>query len=234
MIHPAGSPMGESESRRLFVATGNAHKLREFAEILGPLGFTVLGWGDVVDRAGRPLHVSEPEETAPDFSGNAEIKCLHAAALLRVGFADAIIADDSGLAVDLLDGEPGVFSARFAERAGRGQGDAANRAELVRRLRLRGLAGDSRTPAAFVCALHLIDRERRHLAVLGRCEGLVGLEEAGSGGFGYDALFTPLDEAGRPLGGTFAQLSAKEKHALSHRGRALRLLAGELSGFFST
>ena len=128
-----------SSSRVLAVATGNAHKLQEFGEILGPAGFEVRSI-----RAWLPL-VPEPDETEPDFPGNSALKARFALDSLRTAALDpatlpfAVVADDSGLAVDLLNGEPGVFSARFAERAGHGSGDAANRTELVRRLRLLGL-----------------------------------------------------------------------------------------------
>lgn len=211
----------------LAVATGNAHKLREFDEILRPLGWTVRSIRDWLPA------VPEPEETEPDFAGNSALKARFAfEALRRRGCAGeppaAVVADDSGLAVEPLGGEPGVYSARFAERAGRGSGDADNRAELVRRLRSIGLGETDLVPAAFHCAIHWIGADGRELGVEGRCPGRVGTTERGSGGFGYDSLFRPVLPDGTVAEGTFGELPSELKHALSHRGRALRELASRL------
>lgn len=205
----------------LILATGNAHKVEEFTAILAPLGWTVTALGAL--HPGFP----EPEETAPDFLGNSRLKALAALALLPAG--SAVVADDSGLEVPLLEGAPGVFSARYAERAGSGSGDAANRTELIRQLRAAGLRDGERTPAAFVCAVTLLRADGSALQALGRCEGSVGLDERGSQGFGYDCLFHPRlpDGSGSPL--TFAQMGPEDKHALSHRGMALQELSRKLS-----
>lgn len=218
-----------SSSRVLAVATGNAHKLQEFGEILGPAGFEVRSI-----RAWLPL-VPEPDETEPDFPGNSALKARFALDSLRAAALDpatlpfAVVADDSGLAVDLLDGEPGVFSARFAERAGHGSGDAANRTELVRRLRLLGLDDAGHTDAAFVCAIHAIELgSGRQIGALGRCAGAVCLQERGTEGFGYDSLFRPILPDGSLSEGTFGELPSAIKHTLSHRGKALRDLVGRL------
>lgn len=206
------------------VATGNRHKLQEFAEILEP-----LGWRVASIREWLPT-VPEPEETEPDFEGNASLKCRFAVSQLReagpASLPDAVCADDSGLAVNVLGGAPGVYSARFAERAGHGCGDADNRRELVRRLSLAGLEAGTTTPAAFACAIHFQDLSvGTHHSVLAWCEGRVGVQERGDGGFGYDPLFFPLLNAGQVSGKTFAELSGGTKHALSHRGKALRSLS---------
>ena len=213
--------------RVLALASGNKHKLQEFEEILGPVGWKV----ESIRRWVPDL--SDPEETEPDFRGNAKLKLDHALALLRGSSAgsmpDALAADDSGLSVDLLDGEPGVFSARFAERAGKGVGDEANRRELVRRLRETGLLPGKTASAAFVCAIAFRELDPdRTVEAQAECRGAVGLEERGEGGFGYDSLFFPI-RADRNLSDlTFAELPSAAKHSLSHRGLALKALAAGL------
>lgn len=202
----------------LILATGNAHKVEEFTQIL--VDWNVLALGRLIP--GFP----EPEETAPDFLGNSRIKALAALSLLPEG--STVVADDSGLEVPLLGGEPGVYSARFAQRAGNGQGDAANRNELVRRLVAAGLSGNLRTPAAFACALTFLSPERE-IQVIGHCHGEVGLEERGDHGFGYDALFYPTLKDGTKSLLTFAQMTAQAKHDLSHRGIVLGKLARALA-----
>ena len=214
--------------RVLALASGNRHKLQEFGEILEP-----LGWDVVSVREWIP-DLPEPEETEPDFPGNARLKLHHALGLLaaRGGgrLPDAVAADDSGLSVDLLGGDPGVFSARFAERAGRGSGDAANRAELVRRLTESGMHRGDVAAAAFHCAIAVrAPGSTGGLDALGTCPGAVGLEERGDGGFGYDPLFFPTLEDGTLSDRTFAELPATSKHGLSHRGRALRALAAMMA-----
>lgn len=213
-----------NEERILALATGNAHKLREFDEILSPLGWTVRSIREWLPS------VPEPEETEPDFQGNSALKARFALAALRAARSEkplpmAVVADDSGLSVDVLGGEPGVFSARFAERAGAGSGDAANRAELVRRLREVGM---TESVAAFHCAIHWVSLDGREIGVEGLCPGVVGLVERGSEGFGYDSLFRPRLPDGTVSEGTFGELPSALKHDLSHRGAALRKLAARL------
>jgi XTP/dITP diphosphohydrolase len=218
-----------SSSKILAVATGNAHKLQEFQEILGPAGFLVRSIRDWLPT------VPEPEENEPDFPGNSALKARFALAALGAAKLDptslpfAVVADDSGLAVDLLGGEPGVYSARFAQRAGHGTGDAANRDELVRRLREAGVGESDHTSAAFVCAIHWVEcSSGREVAALGRCEGVVVLQERGTEGFGYDSLFRPVLPDDTLSDGTFGELSSALKHSLSHRGQALRALVASL------
>jgi len=205
--------------KTIVVATGNKHKVQEFSQILSPLGWEVKALGEVCPG------FAEPEETAPDFAGNARIKAEAALALLPAG--SCVVADDSGLTVDILGGEPGVYSARFAAMAGRGEGDGANRSELVSRLEHEGIKGDSQTPAAFVCALHWIGPEGI-IAVEGRVQGTVGIKARGWEGFGYDPLFRPTLGSGRISNHTFAEMPANLKNSLSHRGKALKLLARKL------
>ena len=175
----------------IFVATHNAHKLREIGEILP--GFTV--------------HAEDPdvEETAPDFEGNALIK---ARAIAAVHKGCWVMADDSGLEVDALNGEPGVRSARYA---GEPSNTLANNALL-----LKNLEGVADRRAHFTCCVALIAPDGKEQVVTGRCYGAIALKASGVGGFGYDPLFVP-DGHGK----SFAELSADEKNAISHRGRAL-------------
>ncbi len=175
----------------IYVATHNANKLREIGEILP--GFAV--------------HAEDPdvEETAADFSGNALIK---ARAIAARHMGDWVMADDSGLEVDALGGEPGVRSARYA---GEPSDAKANNALL-----LKNLDGVGGRRAHFTCCVALIDPDGREHVVAGRCYGTIAHSEAGAGGFGYDPLFVP-DGHTR----SFAELSAEEKNAISHRGRAL-------------
>lgn len=175
----------------IYVATHNANKLREIGEILP--GFAV--------------HAEDPdvEETAVDFSGNALIK---ARAIAARHMGDWVMADDSGLEVDALGGEPGVRSARYA---GEPSDTKANNALL-----LKNLDGVDDRRAHFTCCVALIDPSGLEYVVEGRCYGMIAHAEAGAGGFGYDPLFVPDGHAK-----SFAELSAEEKNAISHRGRAL-------------
>jgi len=165
--------------------------------------------------------------------GNAMLKLEHARAMLKESavrpLPQALAADDSGLAVALLGGEPGVHSARCAERAGSGSGDAANRQELAHRLREAGLGPGEKVPAAFACAIAFLELEtERALETMSECPGVVGLDERGEGGFGYDGMFFPVLEDGRLSDLTFAQLPSATKHSLSHRGLALKALVAKL------
>lgn len=206
--------------KTLILATGNRHKVEEFSQILVPCGWQVRALGEVLP--GYP----EPDETAPDFAGNSRLKALAARTLLPPD--SIVVADDSGLEVEALQGEPGVHSARFAQRAGRGSGDASNRAELVRRLHGIGLTEADLSPAAFVCAVTFLAPQRQ-IQASGRCEGAVRLVEQGEHGFGYDSLFHPRLLDGTLSSLTFAEMPAQDKHALSHRGKALEELARILS-----
>ena len=177
---------------KLFVATHNQHKLREIGQILP--GFEIV--------ADDPKDV---EENAPDFTGNALIKVRAIAARHK---GEWCMADDSGLEVAALGGEPGVRSARYA---GEPSNTPKNNALL-----LKNLAGVTDRRANFTCAIALVDPKGVEHAVVGKCFGRVAEEPSGAEGFGYDPLFVPdgYDKS-------FAELSADEKNAISHRGRAL-------------
>ena len=179
-------------TKRLFVATHNAHKVREIAAILPD-------WEIVPDN---PAGV---EENAPDFVGNALVKVRAIAARHR---GDWCLADDSGLEVAALGGAPGVRSARYA---GEPSDTAANNALL-----LKNLTGVANRRANFTCAIALVAPDGTERTVEGKCFGAIADAPSGAAGFGYDPLFGP-DGFTR----SFAELSADEKNAISHRGRAL-------------
>lgn len=183
---------------RLVCASANPKKVEELSRLL-PSWVTLLP---------RPDNVGDVEETAPTLEGNATIKAVeiaHAA-------GDWSLADDTGLLVDALHGEPGVRSARFA---GDNASDADNRALLLRRLE-----GMSNRVARFRTVLAVVHPSGEMHFVSGECVGHIAEAERGDNGFGYDSIFIPDDGDGR----TFAEMSADEKDALSHRGRALREL----------
>ena len=188
---------------RLVCASTNPKKVEELSRMLP-------SW---VQMLPRPSGIPDVEETAPTLEGNATIKAVeiaHAA-------GDWALADDTGLLVDALDGEPGVRSARFA---GDDATDAANRALLLTRL-----SGIDNRRAHFKTVLAVVHPSGEMHFVSGECAGTIAQEERGSNGFGYDNLFIPDDGDGR----TFAEMSSSEKDAMSHRGKALKKLPELLS-----
>lgn len=187
--------------RRLIVATRNVHKLRELSELLG--GFELIALPDEIEL---------PPETGETFAENALIKARAA----HAATAEAVIADDSGIAARALGGAPGVHSARFA---GAGATDQQNLDLLISQLRRH----DDRA-VTYVCVIVHIDADGGEQLYEGRCEGALILEPRGLGGFGYDPAFVPTD-TGSDDQRTMAELDPAEKHAISHRGRAARLLA---------
>lgn len=156
----------------------------------------------------RPADVGDVEETAPTLEGNATIKAVEIAHAAR----EWALADDTGLIVEALDGEPGVHSARFA---GENATDAENRALLLERLR-----GVTNRNACFRTVLAVVHHSGEMHFVSGECRGTITDVERGNNGFGYDSIFIPEEGDGR----TFAEMSADEKDAVSHRGRALQEL----------
>ncbi|TJY41476.1 XTP/dITP diphosphatase [Cohnella pontilimi] len=202
----------------LVVATRNRGKTKEFREAFALLGVTVR---DLNDTDGVP----PIEETGSTFAENAMIKAKEAAEALRL----PVLADDSGLCVDALGGEPGVYSARYA---GEGATDADNNAKLLRELlkrrdegTLKDVGGGYLSSARFVSSLVLYrPDDGRHMEAEGTVEGFILPEARGNGGFGYDPLFW-LPEFGKSM----AELTVEEKNAISHRGRALQKLLNLLS-----
>ena len=195
---------------KLILASNNAHKLVEIRAILGPvmpdMAFVALGeLGDFPD----------PVEDGDTFAANALIKAR--AALACTGL-DMAVADDSGLVVDALDGEPGVFSARWAGEHGN---DDANNDKLEL---LMADVPDERRTARFHSTVALVRGDGSYLLGNGDCEGLIGRERRGTHGFGYDPLFLPNDTPGK----TMAELLPDEKNAISHRYHALCDLAAQL------
>ena len=177
---------------KLYVATHNAHKVREISQILP--GVEIV-----------PDDPEGIEENAPDFTGNALIK-VRAIAARHPG--EWCMADDSGLEVKALGGAPGVRSARYA---GEPCSTPANNALL-----LKNLAGVADRTANFTCAVALVGPDGREHTVVGKCFGRIAEAPSGAEGFGYDPLFVP-DGYDR----SFAELTAEEKNAISHRGKAL-------------
>ena len=194
--------------KTVVIATNNAHKA---AEIRTALNFE--GWEF---KTLRDLGLqSDPEESAGTFEGNSRIKVRAAqeAARKALGRPVAVLADDSGLEVDALDGAPGVYSARYAGPDG---DDAANNAKLL--AELASVGPENRT-ARFVCTLVFIDEDGAETVARGTIEGAIGFEERGSEGFGYDPLFYV-----EKYGCTFGELPAEVKNTISHRANALNKL----------
>jgi XTP/dITP diphosphohydrolase len=195
----------------LWIGTNNKKKRLELERILAPLGLVL----HTPDELAQPF---APVEDQPDFAGNARVKATELARLAG-GIA---LADDSGLCVDALGGRPGVHSARYG---GPGLDD---RGRLLRLLdELREVPAPRRT-AHFVCSLCVAAPDGRVLAAIeGRCHGNLLTAPTGDGGFGYDPIFVPREFGADPTQ-TFARLDAATKDRLSHRGQALRELAGRL------
>ena len=187
-------------ARDLLLATRNAHKLREFARLLGPAGIAVSPLPDEIEL---------PPEDGSTFAQNALPKARTAA----VATGRAAVADDSGIEAQALGGAPGVRSARYA---GPSATDQANLRKLMREAPVG-------SALRYVCVVAYVDPRggEEHL-FRGECRGRLAAAAAGSGGFGYDPVFVPEGEGD---GRTMAELSDPEKDAISHRGRAARALA---------
>ncbi len=187
----------------LLIATRNAHKAQEIAAILPP----AYAVSTLLDFPDAP----EVEETGHTFAANARLKAEGISAVFR----GLVLADDSGLCVDTLNGAPGVLSARYAGEHGQ---DADNNAKLLRELSV--LRGWAPFPARFVCALSLAENGHEIAHFHGVVEGRITLHPRGLNGFGYDPLFVP-----KGYTCTMAELPAAVKNSISHRGHALRLFA---------
>lgn len=188
--------------KQVVIATKNKGKAKDFEALFTPLGYEVVTMFDVAPNM-------EIEETGTTFEENAVLK----AETLSKALGTIVIADDSGLAVDALNGAPGVYSARYA-------GDHDDEANIVKVLEnLKGLPEEKRT-ARFMCALAIAGPELETTTVFGSCEGVILEEKRGTNGFGYDPIFF-VPELNRAM----AELSPEEKGAISHRGNAIRKLA---------
>ncbi len=198
-------------SPRLVLATHNAHKLREVRAILAA---TIPGF-DPDDVVSAPdLGADEPVEDGVTFAENALIKARAIAAHTHL----PAVADDSGLAVDVLGGAPGIFSARWCGRHG---DDRANLDLLLAQL---ADVPDAHRGAAFVCAAALVLPDGREVVEVGELRGRLLRAPVGEGGFGYDPILAPDGEAR-----SSAQLTPAEKNAISHRGKAFRALAPRIA-----
>ena len=187
---------------KLVIASSNQGKIKEIKEILGDYFEEIVSMKDV------GLHL-EIEETGETFCENAQIKAL--AVYSATGMC--ALSDDSGLAVEALGGAPGVYSARYS---GEGANDKKNNEKLL--AALEGVPYPRRS-AAFVCCVALVRPDLPTLFAQGECSGIIGLQEKGENGFGYDPLFyvPQLDK-------TFAQIDNEVKNSMSHRSRALQKL----------
>ncbi len=196
---------------RLVFASHNAHKRDEVWAILAPL---LSGWTPTDLASARDLGVPSPVEDGVTFAENALVKARAVCAATGL----PAIADDSGLAVDVMGGAPGIFSALWSGAYG------ADERNL--RLLLAQLVDipDEHRGAAFVCAAVLVRPGGREVVREGRMEGRIAREAAGAGGFGYDPIFIP---AGLTV--TAAELTAEQKNAISHRGRAFTALAADIA-----
>jgi XTP/dITP diphosphohydrolase len=192
--------------QRLLLATRNAHKTREFSEILGP-DFMVR------DLAGEP-EAPAIEETGQTFAENAILKAV----AISTRFPGPVVGDDSGLEVDVLGGAPGIFSARYA---GPGARDRDNVARLLEEL--GRFPNERRYSARFRCVLALARAGELLETCEGVIEGAIVSAPRGEGGFGYDPVFQP-DGSSQ----TFGELPAAEKNRISHRARAIRELRAAL------
>ncbi len=192
---------------KFIVASHNKKKLKELRDILKPLGFDVISPAEI--EGGIP----EPEENGLTFRENALIKAKSACE--NTGLP--AVADDSGLMVDALNGEPGIYSARYA---GTGNDDD-NNALLLKNL--QDVPDEKRT-ARFVSCIACVFPDGREFTVEGYCEGIILREPKGNGGFGYDPLF-------HTKFGCFGELSAEEKNKISHRANAAIKFSEEIKKY---
>lgn len=195
---------------KFIIATNNAKKLKELERILKPLGINAVS----AKEAGIVL--DDVEETGTTFAENAFIKAN--SAFQKTGMP--AVADDSGLCVDALNGRPGVYTARYG-------GENATDEEKYMKLldEMKDIANNNRT-AHFTSAICCILPDGTKIEVEGICEGKIAFKPYGDGGFGYDPVFMYGDKS-------YAQLTAEEKDAVSHRGQALRKLQSELKNYFN-
>lgn len=200
------STMQKNERKRILLATNNHHKISEIQAILGP-DWQIIGVSDVAPGLTW-------EETGGSFIENARIKI----AALRPHFADAILADDSGLCVDALNGRPGVHSSSY----GGVEGD--HRRNLNKLLSDMATTPAGRRGAHFYCLLLLSRAEDQELIFEGRCDGTISLAPSGGAGFGYDPIFIP-----NGFDVSMAELTDDQKNLISHRGKAVRAFRDQMS-----
>ena len=190
--------------KTLCLATRNANKVQELAPVLAPF-WKVKCTADYPEMA-----ETEIEETGDTFLSNASLKAVSTSQVVP----DYVLADDSGLECDALNGAPGIFSARYGGIPSSSEG---NNAKLLQELERAGATTPQQRAARFRCVLVLANEGEVVASFEGTCEGTIGLKAMGKHGFGYDPLFIPQGYAS-----TFGQLSEKTKMGLSHRGQALK------------
>ena len=197
--------------KKLIFATGNEGKMREIRMIMGEIGLEILN----MKEAGILI---TPEENGATFEENARIKARAVAVYTK----ELVLADDSGLEVDYLNGEPGIYSARYL---GENVSYEEKNKDILRRM--EGVPEEKRT-ARFVCAIAAVLPNGDVLTVREVVEGRIAYEIKGRRGFGYDPIFYVPE-----LGKTTAELSDEEKNRISHRGKALRVMKEELKKYES-
>lgn len=200
--------------KKLVIATGNAGKLKELQALLTGMPYEIISQ--------KSLGVSDADETGLSFIENAILKARHAAAITGL----PALADDSGLCVDVLDGAPGIYSARYA---GKEANDASNNAKLLQQL--MPLRGPQPISARFVCVLALVRHANDPLPLVCQAEwaGEIMTSMRGEQGFGYDPLFFVPGE-----GMSSAELSSERKNSISHRAQALRTLKERIVDFIES
>lgn len=203
-----------SDKKTLVVASTNEHKVREISSIAGSFGYIVIS------RAEAGVPDFDIEETGATFEENSFLKAKSIFDALGGGVS--VIADDSGIVVDAIGGAPGVYSARFADAGGgRGSQDKANNAKLLKLL--ENVPFEDRA-ARFVSVITCVMPDKPPIVCRGEVEGHIDFKETGSAGFGYDPLFIPVGYEY-----SFGLFEPEAKNAISHRGRALALLAEKLA-----
>lgn len=193
--------------KRVIIATGNLGKVKEFEQLLSPIGYEVLSLKDFPEAVEVP-------ETGVTFEENAMIKARALSEMLGA----PVIADDSGLIVDALNGQPGVYSARYA---GEPKCDIRNIDKVLTEMRD---VPDGERGARFYCAIAYVDGEVS-FTVNGAVEGKILYEKVGENGFGYDPIFYALE-----MGKSMAMCTSEEKNSISHRARALEKVVVKLQG----
>lgn len=196
--------------KEIIIATKNKGKAKDFEALLEPMGYKVLTLHDVAPHM-------DVEETGETFEENAILKAETIAEELQA----TVIADDSGLEIDALDGEPGVYSARYS---GEEKNDESNMDKVLQKL--VQVPADEKT-ARFRCVLALASPGQETIIFEGVCEGLIADERKGDYGFGYDPIFyVPSHEK------TMAEMKPEEKASISHRGNAIRELGKAMPGLY--
>ncbi|WP_071395959.1 XTP/dITP diphosphatase [Bacillus tuaregi] len=196
--------------KKVIIATKNSGKAKEFSRMFKPYGIEVKTLLDYPD-------IEDIEETGRTFEENAVLKAETVCKQLN----QMVIADDSGLMVDALDGRPGIYSARYA---GEEKNDEANNDKVLNEL--KDVEEPNRS-ARFYCALAFAMPGRETVTVSGKCEGSILFERRGTNGFGYDSIFSVTE-----LNKAMAELLPHEKNQISHRAKALQKLEGQLAQMF--